>query len=160
MKDKNLNIKYTDTALEQLEKFKKEQVTNLEEYLVKDKYVLGDDLVEITASDIKEALDNMKVSYSRKRESSSFLFKSEAIKTASIVYTTLGMIITIGAFYYEKFIDLLIEKPTTAKLALVGIIMTMLGLLMNFTIRRKEREMKKKKDELTKINIENNYFEK
>jgi hypothetical protein len=138
--ENNINIKYTDTAKEQLEEFKKQQVQLLEDHLVKDKYVIGDDLVEITASDIKEALDDMKVIYPGEQKS---LFKSESMKLASLVYVILGVLITIGSMYYDYFQELLFNNPSKAFLLMLGITMTVMGVILNFIIRKRELDRKK-----------------
>ena len=50
-----MKVIYTESAKQALEAFKERQAKELEENICSRKYVFGDNTVEITASDIKEA---------------------------------------------------------------------------------------------------------
>lgn len=128
-----VNIKYTDSGLKELEKFKADQVNKLEEYLLKERYVIGDDEIEITGSDIKEFQDNIRIVSRRKP------FKSTTIRLASYLYIFIGITTTIVGFTYDFFKTFIETNQEQAMISLMGLAITFVGVFFLFYLKLREK---------------------
>lgn len=125
------NIKYTNAALEQLEKFKLDQVKKLEDLIVENKRFPGVDFIEITASDIQE-------------EARKFTHFKPAIKTqirylVIYVYFVTGIGLMLFGFLYNDIIDIWKNQPIQGLYILMGFIMTIISSILFFYIRYREK---------------------
>jgi len=128
-----MKILYTDSGKNELEEFKKRQVHLLEEIVSKRKYIFGDDVIEITASDVRDAADRI-------RPIPRIPLRSTMTELIPIVYILLGALMSIGGFAWHYFWDIRWEPQFI--FTLMGLVMTIVGLLMHFYIRfRRSRLM-------------------
>lgn len=117
-----MKVIYTNSAEEELEKFQKEQQEQLEKIISDKKLVYGDDILEITATDIKEAKNNLKIStvYTR---------RNNRIYLISRLYVTFGLSITLTGFLYPLLKEMLLVHREQAVMLMMGIIMTVIGII-------------------------------
>ncbi len=104
----------------------------LENLVAEKKFVFGDDVLEITASDIKEASRKIRV------------FRPTSIRYRNIqvitkVYVIACVLMMLGAIYYTRIIEFFQENRTQAMLFIIGAVMTLIGILLNsvFMLRRR-----------------------
>lgn len=125
------NIKYTNAALEQLEKFKLDQVKKLEDLIVENKRFPGADFIEITASDIQE-------------EARKFTYRKPEIKNQLrylVIYTyfVIGIGLMLFGFLYQDIINIWKNQPKQGLYILMGFIMTVMSGILFFYIRYREK---------------------
>ena len=117
-----MEVIYTNSAKEELEKFQKEQRERLEKIISDKKLVYGDDMLEITATDIKEAKNNLKISLIYTR-------KNNRIYLISRLYVILGLFITLTGFLYPLLKEILLVHREQAMMLILGITMTVIGII-------------------------------
>lgn len=128
-----MKVIYTEAAEQEMMNFHQQQKEMLEKLVAEKKVVFGDDVLEITASDIKEASRNI-----RALRPTSIRYSNVQLLTK--VYVALGVLMMIGAIYYPRITELFQENRTQGMLFLMGALMTLIGLLANyFYVLRKRR---------------------
>lgn len=125
------NIKYTNAALDQLEKFKQDQVNKLEELIVENKRFPGVDFIEITASDIQE-------------EAKKFTYRKPALKSELrylVIYLYLfsGVGLMLFGFLYQDIIDIWQNQPRQGLFILTGFTMALMSGFLFVYIRHREK---------------------
>ena len=88
--EKEYKIHYTDAANERLESLKSEYRDMLEDIVKERKHVPGDKFVEITASDLEQASQYLKVIAPR---------KSESLRLVLVLYSLMGIAMIIAGFF-------------------------------------------------------------
>lgn len=118
----SIKIIYTDAAKQELLSFHEKQQKLIEDLISEKKLVFGDEAVEITASDIKEA--------------SSFIYaykpskkKVEISLLMARLYVFLGIALIAGAWLYPYIKEMLASNETQAGIFFAGVIMTILGFV-------------------------------
>jgi hypothetical protein len=124
---------YTEPALQELQMFQKRQQKILEELIAERKFVYGDDNIEVTASDIKEA--SIYIRAYRPRVS-----KYSKLRLISQIYILLGILITSGAFFYPKFQTIFRENSVQAFALITGVFITFLGIIAAYIYRLRIRQ--------------------
>lgn len=110
---------YTESALHELENFNHRINNDLENIIKDKKYVFGDDTLEITASDIREAENHFEIRKSNKS------LKTLTIRLLLKFYLFIGIsMITFGIFY-EELRAILID-PTRAMYIISGCLLVFL----------------------------------
>jgi hypothetical protein len=126
-----MKISYTDSGKNELEQFKKRQIQLLEDIVSQKKYVFGDDLVEVTASDVRDAGDQIRpVPRIRSRSSVTAEFLPK-------FYIAFGVLTTLGGIAWPYLRELK-DQPQFI-FALSGVLMTFLGVLMQLYFRYRAR---------------------
>lgn len=127
-----MKVIYTEAAEQEMLIFQQQQKEILESLVAERKIIFGDDVLEITASDIKEA--------SRKVR----MFRPTNIRHSSVqiltkIYVVLGALMMISAILYPRISDLFYENRMQAMIFLLGAIIAVIGLLANYfyVLRRK-----------------------
>lgn len=115
-----MDYKYTDSAKEELENFKQEHVNQLENFIRRRKYVYGDDLIEVTGSDVKEAKRHFTVIDSRRSSFRQLMLGG---------YLFLGIVLTIGGLFYEQIRAAMTGDPKQLLIITMGISMVFASLL-------------------------------
>jgi len=147
------NIKYTNAALDQLDKFKSDQARNLEKLIIESKSFPGADFIEITASDIQEQARN----FSYQKET----LKSDIRYLLIYVYFIFGVGLMLFGFLYQDILNIWKNSPKQGLYILMGFTMTILsGLLLVYTMYREKRRLSamKKYSDYIKI-TEKNYLD-
>lgn len=128
-----MKVVYTEAAEQEMLNFHQQQKELLEKLVAEKKVVFGDDVLEITASDIKEASKNI-----RALRPTNIRYSNVQLLTK--VYVSLGVLMMVGAIYYPKIAELFQENRTQGMLFLMGALMTLIGLLANYVyVLRKRR---------------------
>lgn len=122
-----MKIIYTESALLELERFQKQKKEELESILKNKKYVFGDDVVEITASDIREVEKYFQVFDNSKSQMpfTYFIFK---------IYMGLGIIMLIIGLFYQ-YINMFNLDPIQRSLILVGASLSIISFFGNLYLR-------------------------
>lgn len=126
-----MEIKYTESAKDELEMFHRRQQKNLENIVKQEKYVFGDDIVEVTASDIRQAERQFVVLEERslyRYPASSMLFK---------VYLILGILMTVFGLFYDKIIYIYGENPKQFMMIAMGVLITLFSFFGNYLLKLK-----------------------
>ncbi|WP_407291305.1 hypothetical protein [Stutzerimonas zhaodongensis] len=128
-----MKIVYTESGKNALESFKEYKAKELEESIKQRKYVLGDDLVEITGADIKEAQDEMghyKL-FARRR--------SSPYKLILQLYSVIGILTALGGFFYEDVVYIFTERPQQVAFIVAGLSTSIAGVVMLWRLRSREQ---------------------
>jgi len=112
-----MKVIYTDSGKEALKEFHASQERLLEKLVCEQKYVLGDDVVEVTAADIKRVSATI-------QPISRLVSKARGLSEGMVVVVPLGLLIlmmTLGVFMYWK------DPAAFSALNSSSILMTVLG---------------------------------
>ena len=131
--DKKIDIIYTEAAKKRLDELKDRYVAELEEIIKKRKYIPGEKIVEITASDVEQASKYIRFIMPKRYESMKFLFG---------LYSIAGLFMTIFGLFYPELLDILRHSPERIILASGGLAVSIVGLLGYFKIKHKELMLK------------------
>ncbi len=126
------SIKYTTAAIEQLEKFKQDQVNKLEELIVETKKFPGAEFIEITASDIQE--EAKKFTYRKAT------LKKEVRYLVVYSYLIIGIGLMIFGFLYQDLINIWKNQPKQGLYILMGFTMTLMSGILFYYLRLRERK--------------------
>lgn len=127
-----MKIQYTDAALQELQAFQSQQQKMLEQLISERKFVYGDEIVEVTASDIKEASVLIRAYRSR-------VTRNSSLGLLSKLYIALGALIAFGGYFYPKFQSIFFENRVQAMAILTGVIMMCIGLVAGNLYRARIR---------------------
>ena len=127
--EKEYKIHYTDAANERLESLKSEYRDMLEDIVKERKHVPGDKFVEITASDLEQASQYLKVIAPR---------KSESLRLVLVLYSLMGIAMIIAGLFYPFFIEMFRESPERLILTLGGFVLSAAGIFGYFRIKQRE----------------------
>jgi hypothetical protein len=113
-------IIYTDTGKNAIDKYLEEQKKQLERKISEKKYVLGDEIIEITASDIKLYSEQ---EFNQKRK----IEIKKRLLFFSLLYALIGIIMVFFGFLYPIILEMLEYSPTQFIIITTGIILTFIG---------------------------------
>lgn len=127
-----MKVVYTKSAEREARLFEQRQRLALETLISERKRVFGDDIIEITASDIKDAAASIQVVRPsvRSRQMSELLSRA---------YILIGIAMVIGSFLYPQIKSMLLQDKNQAMLLFVGVIMTLIGALAGGWIKARNR---------------------
>lgn len=126
-----MKIIYTDSANTELDSFQSQRKDELESFIKNKKYVFGDDVIEVTASDIREAGKYFKVvEFSRsKLPLTSILLK---------LYLFAGITMVLVGLFYPQLMEIIDQNPKQLTLVLGGIAMSLVSVFGNYYFRIRE----------------------
>jgi hypothetical protein len=127
---------YTDSGKQALEAYKAQQVEQLQERIASRKYVFGDEEVEVTAADVKEASDP-------RSSSPRSLVDHNSILLVTMLYTILGAVTALVGLFYQHLKSLFRDSPMQFALVTAGTIIAMASGFMNSYLRERNRELEK-----------------
>lgn len=127
---------YTDTGKREFEAFQSRQQKMLERIVAEQKSVLGDDVLEITASDIKAAAGRIRVYHPG-------FGRVQTTLLAIRAYIIIGIAMMGGALAYPQLLELYSAKTPQAWLFFVGAAMTFAGWLFSYWIEARQQQMVK-----------------
>jgi len=126
-----MQLIYTESAIKEIEEYKKSKIHELEKIIISEKYVFGDDVIEITGSDIKKASSaHFKVSRSNP--------KWAATRTLLVVYAFMGFTLMLAGIFYDELLRL-IERPIQFALVTSGIFTSFVSYFLLNRIKYSER---------------------
>lgn len=123
-------IFFTESAKERLEKFHFDIDKEIENYFQEKKNVPGDDFIEITALDIGEFSQRFKLIRP---------YKTNIRKVIPIVYTIMGVLLTLVGLFYEEIFLIIKNQPERLILIVSGILMIFTSWLYLSLIRLREK---------------------
>jgi hypothetical protein len=128
-----MKIVYTESGRQALEEFKEEKVRELEKEISPRKYVYGDETIEITANDVREGSDRIRLPYR---------FTSARPMTQLLlqIYILFGVLATFAGLFYRNLKYIASEDPTQIILVLSGVGISFMSYLMLQRLRDRERE--------------------
>lgn len=123
-----MKITYTESALIELERFQSHRKEELESLLKNRKYVFGDDAVEITASDIRDAEKYFKVETLSK---SKLPLTNMLLKT----YMVAGIVMVGVGLFYPDLKQLVDRNPIQITLVLGGAMLSFTSFIGSYYFR-------------------------
>jgi hypothetical protein len=148
-----MKIFYTDSAKKELEEFQKRQVQQLEELVSQRKYVFGDETIEVTASDVRDAASQIRAVPRLRRRSS---VMAELLPK---MYITMGVALAVGGVSWPYLRELFAKDQLQAMLTISGIFITFLGILMQYFWRYRHAQVRMldlelaKEEELRRVEV-------
>ncbi len=124
-----------------------EILAKLQKKIVSAKYVLGDDIIEVTATDIKQA--SKMIDLPSRASSAKIIFK---------LYIVFGFVASLFSIFFETILDtifLLFKNPAQVMLFFSGLFMVIIGYVMLQRIRIRETEQYEKMGRASTMNIQN-----
>jgi hypothetical protein len=119
-----MKVIYTESAKQELEAFQQRQVSQLEQIIRERKYVFGDEVLEVTASDIREAAEYIRpISRGYRR-------RLMTVSLVTQVYMFFGIILTLGGVAYPYLRDLNKQSLTQFTLIIAGVTITLASFFM------------------------------
>jgi hypothetical protein len=119
-----MKVIYTETAEREMQSFHEKQKRLLEELIAEKKFVYGDETLEITASDIKQAADQIQAYRPTSRRHQVFLF-------ASRIYIAIGILVMVGAYFFPKLQAMVFENKTQGLLFMMGAVLAFAGIVLS-----------------------------
>lgn len=129
-----MKIIYTTAAHEQLAVFQARQKELLEEIISNRKSIYGDDVLEITASDIKEASGNFRAVSSQKRR----LYFTVLVTR---LYVALGIVIMLGSLGYPLIIEALERNKMQVLVFLMGAFLASIGAALGYLMKFRQKQL-------------------
>lgn len=131
-----MKVIYTENAKEELTSFHEHQQTMLEEVIKNRKYVFGDDAIEITASDIREASRYIQpINVERSR--SNFLRR-----VVLQMYLIMGLLLAFIGLFYPFLKNTLYDNPTQVAFVLAGFVLAIMSVFMQFYFKYRDERRK------------------
>jgi hypothetical protein len=141
-----MEIKYTESGEKELKAFLDHQKSSLETQIKNDKYVFGDDVIEIVARDIKEAGEQIKLSPRNRR--SKYASMSMLLK----LYFVAGIMLALFGIFREQIMYILDTNRMSLIYIVAGGGLSLFSWLMGYYIKQRDERMKHFEDEHNKIN--------
>ncbi|MEJ1381356.1 MAG: hypothetical protein RPT95_10380 [Candidatus Sedimenticola sp. (ex Thyasira tokunagai)] len=132
------DIRYTEPALESVEKAQKKYKEELESIVRDQKYIPGEEFVEITASDIDRA--TRQVNFFSKR-------KSDVRGLVLEVYMVLGIVTVVLGLFYEQIRFMMQNNPTQFMLVVAGATMIAVSAISRWYFNRRQKYLSKNEKE-------------
>jgi len=133
------SIIYTDTAQKKLDKILIEFKNKIEEDIRLSKNYPGEELIEITASDVEETSERFYL----EEKNSKIAAKNRLLKRILPIYVILGVFLMLFGLFYSEVNDLLLNEPNRLIYVLIGFILVLVGVAYYYSILQKESESKK-----------------
>jgi VIT1/CCC1 family predicted Fe2+/Mn2+ transporter len=118
---------YTDVAKSELEEFLVRQQEMLETVVAERKLVLGDDVLEITASDIKAASSLIQINRPVFRR-----YRSTELVTR--LYIAMGVAMMVGGIFYPRLEEIYDTNRTQALVFITGAAMATIGWFTSYWV--------------------------
>ena len=126
---------YTDAAKLELEAFQARQQEMMEGLVAERKLVLGDEILEITASDIKAASERIQVYRPT-------LLRTQSTELVTRAYIVIGIAMMVGSFFYPQLAEIYASNKTQALIFFMGAAMASVGWLFSYWIQARRRRMR------------------
>lgn len=128
----NKKVIYTESAKEKLKNLHVSLDERFEDYFQNEKYVPGDDFIEITASDVLILESRIRIAKERKTTNYSARLLLQ-------LYFILGVLALIVGLYYEKFQAIISGDKDRIILIASGAMLIIVSSLLNYYVRLKEK---------------------
>lgn len=133
-----MKISYTESGRQALEQHQKAEAQRLEEEIARHKYVLGDEVLEITAVDIREAVE-------RSRPPRYYMtVRRINLRALLSAYVVVGVLATALGLFLDELMVLLQSSPQRFGLVVGGMLIAFFSSFALIRIRSREREILEK----------------
>ena len=127
-----MKIVYTESAEKELQSFLKKQQDTIEKVVHGHKYVYGDEVIEITASDIRDASRDIVVIESRRNYMRELIIR---------VYFVIGAL-TLGYGLFREYLSNMLDNPIRTLLIGIGGIMMFASYMLKVMFDMKDAQKK------------------
>jgi hypothetical protein len=140
-------ITYTESAKECIEKLKENYIKEIESLIIERKNLPGEDVIEITASDVNEASRSLLlIKRFKQRETYSLII---------YLYFIFGIILTVIGIFSDSIKNILAKNPTRGTFLVIGIFTVSLSFIVMQFLKRKDQILKRRiESDILKHNIE------
>lgn len=128
-----MKVIYTDSANDELLEFNRRREKELIKLIRKNKYVFGDEVLEITASDIREAEEYFTVKISDKST------KNLKLKLLLKLYLFIGVLMVTTGLFYNYLTEIVFQNSKQLVLVTGGVSLILLYIFGLSLIRFKEK---------------------
>lgn len=135
--NKNLKYIYTEEARKLLPLYQDIFKKKLEEYVKRDKYTFGDEVVEITGSDVERVLKRISTRLDIELISRK---KYEFLQYLAYIYLLLGVVGIAVGFFFDSIINIIHIQPQRIAIMVIGVFMLLISSYMQSIIKRRYRE--------------------
>lgn len=118
---KQIQFQYTLDARKKLSDAKIKYVNDIKNFIKEKKYVSGDKIIEITVSDIEDAVKNTKIKLNSRR--------NEKILLIYYAYLFMGIFLIFWSIFYKYFKDLLLSDPISGFSLIIGFFFVLVSSL-------------------------------
>ena len=115
---------YTENAKSELNEFLSRQQKMLEDVVASRKYIYGDEVLEVTASDIREASRYILPINTGKLRNT--LFRRLIIQS----YLVLGFLLICGGIFYPIIQEMIVHSPIQVMLISIGVTIIFVAIFM------------------------------
>lgn len=131
---KEKQIIYTESGEKRLAKLYDDLHVDIEKYFRENKYVPGDEFIEITAADIEEISKKITIAKTYKSNYTSFIL--------IYIYCIFGFVLILYGIFYEEIKKLVLVDPRRLVYILGGVFMVLLGLVYSFILKTRQSRAK------------------
>ena len=139
--DSNKEVVYTKAAEEKMEEAVDRYQRMLERFVRDEKFVPGDEVLEITASDVQRASRQVRLISSRGSTQENILK----------LYASFGAIIALIGLFYETFQRLLTDSPIKLALVSSGLIVSLTSAFLLQIYRRRRLEAEREQERMERF---------
>lgn len=133
MQPSGRRIQYTESGQNRLDEFYADLRKQVDDELRQSKFVPGDDLIEVTGSDVDELKKSMRITF---LGSSTRRFMMTEMLTRA--YLLIAIVLAAAGVFYP-YLDTILQNPMQFILIGTGVGMGLMSLVMNYYIRMRRR---------------------
>lgn len=148
---KEKEIIYTSSGEKRMAKLYDDLHLDVEKYFRENKYVPGDEFIEITAADVEEISKKITIAKTYKSNFSSFII--------IYFYCVLGFVLILYGIFYDEITTLILGDPRRLVFILGGIFMVLLGLISLFLLKIRQNRSKIQEIEIIHRKLRNENIE-
>jgi hypothetical protein len=119
-----MKISYTESGEAAMSRFKDQQAKELERFIASRKFVFGDEVVEITANDVREAEH-------QHRLSNTALKRSTRVRLMARTYLMGGMVMLVVGMFWDRIRMMIYDDPIALTLSVLGAMMSVAGAYLS-----------------------------
>lgn len=120
--DSRKDVVYTESGKREMEEALMHYRANLVRIIRREKFVPGDNTLEITASDVQRAVRGIRPYSSRPFASRELVLR---------IYTILGILMAVAGLFYDQLRSLLLDDPFKIVLFLAGAIFSVASFVLS-----------------------------
>ncbi|WP_430413185.1 hypothetical protein [Kordia sp.] len=133
------SIKYTDSASKKLNSVLEKVKEQIADDIVNSKNYPGEELIEITASDIEETYRRLSI----RNNKSTFYRKSKMIRMIIPVYFILGIMLTLFGIFRKDIMELIKNDKEGLMYSLTGFVISLTSAAIFYLYKNKENERRR-----------------
>ncbi|EAQ82330.1 hypothetical protein [Blastopirellula marina] len=144
-------IEYTESGKERLAELNDLIQRQIEDEIRERKFLPGDDVIEVTASDIEEVKRSMRLRFHNERAP-----RLQMTELVTRLYLVIGILLTLAGIMYP-LLDTIRQNPIQYSMIGMGVVMSLMSMFMTYYVKMRretylerdrieiEREMRREK---------------